>query len=74
MVAVSSIVSALIVFQGSSVDSDALSEMNDLGTIMLAGFILAVFGAIALTVIRIRIREKKPDQPQFISINSREED
>lgn len=74
MVAVASIVSALIVFQGSGIDSDALSEMNDLGTIMLAGFILAVFGAIALTVIRIRIREKKPDQPQFISINSREED
>jgi hypothetical protein len=42
--------------------------------LMLGGFILAVVGAIALTIIRLRIREKRPESAQFISINSREED
>jgi hypothetical protein len=55
-------------------DSDALAGMNDLGTIMLGGFILAVVSAIALTIIRLRIREKKPAAPQFISINSRDDE
>lgn len=74
MVVVASVVYALGILQGSGIDSEALSEMNDLGTIMLVGFVLAVLAAIALTVIRLRIREKKPDEPQFISINSREKD
>lgn len=74
MVVVTSVVYALGILQGSGIDSEALSEMNDLGTIMLVGFVLAVLAAIALTVIRLRIREKKPDEPQFISINSREKD
>ena len=48
--------------------------MNDLGIFMLAGFILAVVVAIGLTIIRLRLREKRPQSAQFISINSREED
>jgi hypothetical protein len=55
-------------------DEDALGEMNDLGIFMLAGFILAVVVAIALTIIRIRLREKRPQAAQYISIHSREED
>jgi hypothetical protein len=55
-------------------DGDALGEMNDLGIFMLAGFILAVVVAIGLTIIRLRLREKRPQAAQFISINSREED
>lgn len=54
-------------------NSDALAEMNDLGTLMLGGFILAVVAAIALTIIRLRIREKKPAAPPFISIGSRDD-
>ena len=55
-------------------DADVLEDMNDLGTLMLGGFILALVGAIAITIIRLRIREKRPEAPQFISINSREDD
>ena len=55
-------------------DGDAPGEMNDLGIFMLAGFILAVVVAIGLTIIRLRLREKRPQSAQFISINSHEED
>jgi hypothetical protein len=74
MVVVASLVYVLSIFEIVVSDADALGEMNDLGTLMLGGFILAVVGAIALTIIRLRIREKRPESAQFISINSREED
>ena len=74
MVIVASLIHLFVVFVVFSSDADALAEINDLGTLMLGGFILALVGAIAITVIRLRIREKKPQAPQFISINSREED
>ena len=60
--------------QAASSDQTALSEMNDLGMLMLGGFVLAVAAAIALTVIRLRIREKKQDVPQFVSISSRDDE
>jgi hypothetical protein len=41
---------------------------------MLGGFVLAVAAAIALTVIRLRIREKKQNEPQFVSISSRDDE
>ena len=74
MVIVASLIHVFIVLEIFTSDADALADMNDLGTLMLGGFILALVGAIAITVIRLRIREKKPQAPQFISINSREED
>lgn len=55
-------------------DEHALGEMNDLGIFMLAGFILAVVVAVGLTIIRLRLRDKRPQAAQFISIHSREED
>lgn len=72
MLILASLIYALLVLQDST--SEALSDMNDLGTIMLVGFVLAVVAAIVLTVVRLRIRDKKPDQPQFISINSRDQE
>ena len=74
MLIVTTFGSALVLLQATVADQDALSEMNDMGLVMLIGFVLAVAGAIALTVIRLKIREKKPEAPQFISIHSREED
>ena len=74
MVIVAFLIHLMVVLGIFTSDADALAEMNDLGTLMLGGFILALVGAIAITVIRLRIREKKPPAPQFISINSREED
>ena len=51
-------------------DEESLGEMGDLGGLMLGGFVLAVGLAVALTFIRIRMRDKRPPEPQFISINS----
>ena len=51
-------------------DEESLGEMGDLGGLMLGGFLLAVGLAVALTFIRIRMRDKRPPEPQFISINS----
>ena len=73
MVTAASLLHVMVVLEIFSSDSDALAEMNDLGTLMLGGFILAVVAAIVLTIIRLRIREKKPAAPQFISISSRDD-
>ena len=73
MLFVASLVYLEMLLQAAAGDQEALSEMNDLGMWMLGGFVIAVAGAIALTVIRIKMREKKPEMPQFISISSREE-
>ena len=64
----------VVLVQAASNDQTALSEMNDLGMLMLGGFVLAVAAAIALTVIRLRIRDKKQDVPQFVSISSRDDE
>ena len=72
MLILTSLIYALFVLQDST--SEALSDMKDLGTIMLVGFVLAVVTAVVLTVVRLRIRDKKPAEPQFISINSRDQE
>ena len=64
----------VIMLEIFSPDSDALADMNDLGTLMLGGFIFAVVAAVALTIVRLRIREKKPKAAQFISINARDDE
>jgi heme/copper-type cytochrome/quinol oxidase subunit 2 len=74
MVIVASLIYLAVLSQAAAGDQEALSDMNDLGMWMLGGFVLAVAGAIALTVIRLRIREKKPEAPQFVSISSRKEE
>jgi predicted permease len=46
------------------------SDFKDLGKLMLAGFVLALGVGIAFTVIRMRLRDKRPPTTGFISINS----
>ena len=48
---------------------DATSDFQDLGKLLLGGFVLAVGGGIAITVIRLRMRDKKPPAAEFISIS-----
>ena len=48
---------------------DGTSDFQDLGKLLLGGFVLAVGAGIAFTVIRLRIRDKKPPAAQFISIS-----
>ena len=74
MVTAALLIHALVVLEIFTSDSEALPDMKDVGTLMLGGFILAVVAAVALTIVRLRIREKKPETAQFISINSRDEE
>jgi hypothetical protein len=53
----------------SLLQDDASSDFNDLGKKLLGGFVLAVVVAVALTFIKLRLREKKPPA-EFISISS----
>ena len=46
------------------------SDFNDLGKLLFGGFILAIGVAIAFTFIKLRLRDKKPPQAEFISISS----
>ncbi len=44
-------------------------DFNDLGKYLLGGFALAVLVAVAYTLIKLRLRDKRPPA-EFISINS----
>ena len=45
------------------------TDFSDLGKLMLGGFVLAISVAVAITVVRLRLRDKKPPA-QFISISA----
>jgi len=48
---------------------DDTSDFDDLGKLLLAGMLVAIVVAVAFTFIRVRLRDKKPRAPDFISIN-----
>ena len=54
---------SLVIEEGNETD------FKDLGRLMLLGFVLAVGIGVTFTVIRMRLRDKKPPA-DFISINS----
>jgi hypothetical protein len=49
------------------------SDFDDLGILLLAGFVLAVVVAVAVTVVRMKIQNKQEPPPSFISISSFDE-
>ena len=73
MMIVTSLVYAVVLWQTAG-NQEVLSEMNDLGMLMLGGFVLAVAAAIGLTVIRLKLSDKKPEKQQFVSISSRDDE
>ena len=44
------------------------SQFNDLGKWLLGGFVLALGAGVTFSLVRLRLRDKKPPA-QFISIN-----
>ena len=52
---------------------ETATEFNDLGKLMLGGLAAAILIAAALTVVRLKLRGKKPP-PSFISITATEHD
>ena len=49
------------------------TSFDDLGKLMLGGVSAAVLIAVAFTLVRFRLRDKKPPTSNFISINAPQE-
>ena len=43
---------------------------DDLGKLLLGGVVAAIVVAVGFTLVRFRLRDKKPQTSSFISINS----
>jgi hypothetical protein len=64
----------LYLFLLSTPDTPLGEDFQDLGTLMLAAFVGAVLVALALTFVRFRLRDRKPQTSSFISINTERQD
>ena len=49
---------------------EATGTFDDLGKLLLGGVLTAIVVAIGFTIIRMRMRDKRPQAPSFISISS----
>lgn len=49
------------------------SSFDDLGKLLLGGVAAAIVVAVAFTLVRFRLRDKKPQTSSFISISSDKE-
>ncbi|HXD32160.1 MAG TPA: hypothetical protein VN643_13640 [Pyrinomonadaceae bacterium] len=49
------------------------SDFKDLGKYLVIGFVLAVGAGVTFTVVRLRLRDRKPQTGQVISITSKDE-
>ena len=49
---------------------DTPTNFDNLGTLLLAGVAAAVVFAVGFTLVRFRLRDKKPQSSGFISISS----
>lgn len=48
-------------------------NFDDLGKLLLGGVVAAIVVAVGLTLVRFRLRDKKPPESGFISISSDKE-
>ena len=53
-----------------ALEENVTTEFGDLGMLLLAGVLVAMALAIAFTLIRMRLRDKKPRAADVISISS----
>jgi len=53
---------------------ETATDFNDLGKLMLGGLAAAIVIAAAFTMIRLKLRARKPAAPSFISITAGEKD
>ena len=59
----------LILFAINLILEGEETDFSGLGKLMLLGFVLAIGVAVAITFVRLRLRDKKPPA-QFISISA----
>ena len=55
-------------------ETTATGAFDDLGKLLLGGVVAAIVLALGFTIIRMRMRDKKPQTSSFISINAVEDD
>ena len=53
-------------------ETTTTAAFDDLGKLLLGGTVAAIVVAIGFTLIRLRMRDKKPQTSNFISISSAE--
>ncbi len=53
-----------------AIQQETETNFNDLGIVLLAGFVGALVFALAFTFVRLRLREKKPQTSNFVSIGT----
>ena len=51
-------------------ETTATTAFDDLGTLLLGGVVAAIVCAVGITLVRFRLRDKKPQTSSFISISS----
>lgn len=54
-------------------ENAATSSFDDLGKLLLGGVVAAILLAILFTVVRMKLRDKRPPTSSFISINATDE-
>ena len=54
----------------SLLQDEPAANFNELGNLLLGGFVAAIAVALAFTFVRLRLRDKKPQASSFISIGS----
>ena len=55
-------------------ETTATGAYDDLGKILLGGVLAAIVLAVGFTLLRMRMRDKKPQTSNFISINAVEDE
>ncbi|MGH9880052.1 MAG: hypothetical protein ACRD6N_01350 [Pyrinomonadaceae bacterium] len=51
-------------------ESEVGADFNDLGKLLLGGFAAAIVVALTFTFVKLRLRERKPQVAEVLSINS----
>lgn len=62
------VISLMLLFQ------EVGTDFQDLGKLLLGGVALAIVVAIGFTLVRLRLRDKRPQRSSFISIGAQPED
>jgi hypothetical protein len=53
-------------------ESEISADFNDLGKLMLGGFAAAIAVALTFTLVKMRLRDRKPRAADVLSINATE--
>lgn len=60
----------LFLFSILFVQEAEAADFNDLGKMLLGGFVLAIAVAVLFVFVKLRLRDKKPHTAEFLSISN----